>query len=1271
MRTHLLTIAAPSIAGLLMLAGVVNAQGDCLNTAQFPANPVVPNANGTVTQISTCVFPQEYSVITGIQNGATYEFTVSDGGYMTVRTGAATGSVVAQGSGSVQVITDSNADLFAHYNIDETCAQGTGCRVNTVQILLDCTLPTVAYSIELDCAELQFSILVDVSDLGDAPSVDIVNDGGVPAITGVGVGIYEIGPFPQLQGVQVTVQHNGDPLCSVLSPVLVNTPCPVVGCGPDNYSYCFGNQEDQLFFFASGSEFPLAIQFFQGTLDQFGDILTIYNGPDVDSPVLFQGSNGGDLTGLIAISDNLDNALTLELVTSAGNSCQDGFHAALEWEVVCLECIQAAAEFAIVQDCNNFQFFVDVNVTDLGTSSQVLISNNAGVDPVTAVAIGTYQVGPFVAGVPVVITLESDSDELCNVSSEPLINELCSQPIVCGDPAVDATYCYQANDSTAWSYTALGTGTLRLTFLRGTIESSTYDRLRIYDGPDNSAPLLFEHDNFSTFNLGPVGSANNNTINAFYGVDVFATGNTLYMEMESDGSAQCIGSTTYDPWEWQVLCQDCTLPIVGASVADDCANNAFSIPVTVATTGNGSTVNVVYTVNGGTPEVLEAVEVGQVVLGPFAINDIVNVVVEHENNALCNVDLGDLTDSGTCPTIVVCGEELNVVYCEGNGENSFFFYQGSGSFPLALAFNSGVLESCCDRLYVYDGADDTAPLLTQVGGIGGDLTGLFFSASNPENRLTVRITTDGSVSCGSGSNAPVDYTLSCLDCSPPVASFEIVQDCANFQYFVDVVVTDLGSDDELQLVYSEGADTLLINTPGTYQVGPFVSGTTNQFTLVNDANSLCNLASDPLVNPLCPQILCGASQIEEEYCYVANDAQAWAYELPGSGTLRLTFLRGTIESNSFDRLRIYDGPDNTGALLFEHTNTATWNLGPAGSAVNNTIQNFYAVDVTATGSNLYMEMSSDGSVQCGTTATFDAWEWIVFCEGCQIPGVEYTSVPNCFDRSYIMEVEVSEVPAEGLNVLNTFTGETQLANAPGTLTFGPFAQNAPVAFELTGLDNPTCSYFSDTLTFASVDCIIVSCGVDNYSHCYGNDEDRWYTFQSAINVPTTITFQQGQMLTGDRIVVYNGRDENAPVLYQGNNGGNLTGFTVNSQNLNNSITLRIQSNSTGSCDDGGVKAELLWDVACGAVGIDEMGDGAFVVYPNPTNGLLYIETRNEVKDKVALRVFDISGQVVIEQQLAAQSGLNTVDMQGLMSGHYLVQLTAAGWVKTQRVELVR
>jgi hypothetical protein len=1259
------------VAGLCLI-GMATAQGDCLNSTPYPTDPYVPNADGSVTTIATCVFPQEYSTITGLVTGANYSFTISGGAYITLRSGLVDGPVVAQGFDAVEYTAIDASDLFAHYTVDDLCTQSTGCLENTVQLLLDCTPPTVSFNLRYDCDNLVYFIDVNVSDLGDAVTVDVENDGGAPAYSGVGVGIYETGPYANLQAVQILVRHSEDVLCSVQLPTIVNSPCPVVGCGPESYTYCYGNNESTLFSFQGDSGFPLAVIFTGGEFNEFGDDqITIHNGPTDLDPILFSGNNGGDLTDLLFISNNPDNALTMVLQTDFGTSCQDEGLAPLTWDVQCLTCTLPVANYSVVTDCDNYQFFVDVDITALGTNPSILITNDGGAAELAVDAIGVYQVGPFVAGIPVTVTLVDDTETLCNNISSSLVNPLCPLPVVCGDPAVDETYCYGPNEDRAWSYVSVGSGSLRLTFLRGTIESNTWDEFRIFDGPDNSAPLLFEHVSFETSNLGPEGSAINSFSEFYYGVDVFATGNTLYMELTSDGSGDCSSSTSFDAWEWEVVCLDCSLPVVGAAVIDDCDAGTFTIPVTVASTGNGATVDIVFTVNGGAAETVAGVVVGQTVLGPFQIDDIVNVLVQHENNALCNVDLGDITDTGTCPTIVVCGEELNVVYCEGNSENSFFYYQGSGSFPLALFFNSGELESCCDRLYVYDGADDTAPLLTPVGGISGDLTGLFFSATNPENRLTIRITTDGSVSCGSDSNAPLDYTLSCLDCSPPVATFEIVQDCDNFQYFVDVVVTDLGTDDELQLVYNEGVDTLLISSAGTFQVGPFVSGTSNQFTLVNDANNLCNLASTILVNPLCPQILCGASAIEEEYCYVANDQQAWAYELPTAGTLRLTFLRGTIESNSYDRLRIYDGPDNTSPLLFEHTNTATWNLGPDGSAVNNTIENFYAVDVTATGSNLYMEMTSDGSGQCEFSTTYDAWEWIVFCEGCQIPGVEYTAIPNCFDRTYVMEVEVSALPTEGLNVVNTYTGEAQLASAPGILTFGPFAQNAPVAFELTGLDNPNCSYFSDTLTFASVDCIIVSCGVDNYSHCYGNNEDRWYTFQSSINVPTTITFLQGQMLSGDRIIVYNGRDENSPVLYQGNNGGNLTGFSVNSQNVNNSITLRIQSNSTGSCDDGGVTAELLWDVACGAVGIDEMGDGAFVVYPNPTNGLLYIETGNEVKDKVALRVFDISGQIVIEQQIAPQSGLNTIDMQGLMSGHYLVQLTAAGWVKTQRVELVR
>ena len=77
---------------------------------------------------------------------------------------------------------------------------------------------------------------------------------------------------------------------------------------------------------------------------------------------------------------------------------------------------------------------------------------------------------------------------------------------------------------------------------------------------------------------------------------------------------------------------------------------------------------------------------------------------------------------------------------------------------MTLNFTGGFLETCCDFLTVYDGADNRAPIVTTTN---GDFTGVSFTATNPDGCITIELTSDGSVGCGSGSFDPLQFCVTC------------------------------------------------------------------------------------------------------------------------------------------------------------------------------------------------------------------------------------------------------------------------------------------------------------------------------------------------------------------------------------------------------------------------------------------------------------------------------------------------------------------------------
>lgn len=157
----------------------------------------------------------------------------------------------------------------------------------------------------------------------------------------------------------------------------------------------------------------------------------------------------------------------------------------------------------------------------------------------------------------------------------------------------------------------------------------------------------------------------------------------------------------------------------------------------------------------------------------------------HEETVTITVEQAAQADAG--PDLTMCGPgtilqgslggvpvaqcsevEGNYTYCYGNNENLTLTYcpdnQGDGITMIDISFNAGSVENFFDPFFVYDGPDAGSPLI--AGPLAGNLAGQSWQASNPSGCLTIVFTSDGSVSCTSGSQTEWNYDVGCSDGTP-------------------------------------------------------------------------------------------------------------------------------------------------------------------------------------------------------------------------------------------------------------------------------------------------------------------------------------------------------------------------------------------------------------------------------------------------------------------------------------------------------------------------
>lgn len=152
------------------------------------------------------------------------------------------------------------------------------------------------------------------------------------------------------------------------------------------------------------------------------------------------------LPGSISLGQHRMRIVATDAEQVPANPCYGGIYgetADFTINVVAPSCAPPAATTSIVNDCANSQYFVNVNVTDLGNGSPV-ITDGTSTWPVSAV--GAQNVGPFAFGAPVNLTILHGADSLCNLTLGtfnyagcPPVNDECSNATVLTPGAVFGT----------------------------------------------------------------------------------------------------------------------------------------------------------------------------------------------------------------------------------------------------------------------------------------------------------------------------------------------------------------------------------------------------------------------------------------------------------------------------------------------------------------------------------------------------------------------------------------------------------------------------------------------------------------------------------------------------------------------------------------------------------------------------------------------------------------------------------------------------------------
>ncbi|MBB69037.1 MAG: hypothetical protein CMC77_03055, partial [Flavobacteriaceae bacterium] len=229
---------------------------------------------------------------------------------------------------------------------------------------------------------------------------------------------------------------------------------------------------------------------------------------------------------------------------------------------------------------------------------------------------------------------------------------------------------------------------------------------------------------------------------------------------------------------------------------------------------------------------------------------------------------------------------------------------------------------------------------------------------------------------------------------------------------------------------------------------------------------------------------CDAGEVLDlSYCYTNNDTTAWLFTSSTAFPLRIIFDSGNIEAR-FDDITIYDGPDNTGTVLFNNNDADIHDLS--------------GLEFQSTATAIYMEVDSDGSVSCESSTTYSPWDFSVSCATCVTQTVDFSIDGICNpDYEFYVDANISDMgDATSIDLTDNLGIITQTVTSTGVVSLGPYAANQEIIITAVNSNDASCAVESDLLTFICPpppnECSIVYAGEDS-SFCTDNETETTLT----------------------------------------------------------------------------------------------------------------------------------------------------------------------------------